>query len=79
MTFQINMQTRMRAFLAMASLAAAMTIPLSAPLSAQGTGPEVGDPLPAFQLPDQSGKTQTLDSLMGEKGLLLLIHRSADW
>jgi hypothetical protein len=43
------------------------------------TGPSVGEKVPAFSAVDQDGKTQTLDSLMGPNGLLLLFHRSADW
>jgi len=43
------------------------------------TGPEVGAKVPAFEAVDQTGKTQSLDSLSGPNGLLLLFHRSADW
>ncbi|MBV9085201.1 MAG: redoxin domain-containing protein, partial [Acidobacteriaceae bacterium] len=43
------------------------------------TGPEIGSPVPEFALPDQRGKTQTLKSILGPKGALLLFFRSADW
>ena len=43
------------------------------------TGPEVGNPIPAFELVDQNGKRQTLASLRGPKGLVLAFVRSADW
>jgi hypothetical protein len=43
------------------------------------TGPEVGAAAPGFSLVDQGGKTQTLESLMGAKGLMLVFFRSADW
>ena len=43
------------------------------------TGPDPGQKIPAFALQDQSGKTQTLESLRGPKGLVLLFVRSADW
>ena len=43
------------------------------------TGPAVGEKIPAFSAVDQNGKTQTLESLAGPNGLLLLFHRSADW
>jgi hypothetical protein len=43
------------------------------------TGPEVGQPVPGFTLPDQSGASRTLAELAGPNGLLLVFHRSADW
>ncbi len=43
------------------------------------TGPNVGEPVPDFRLEDQNGKTQTLSSILGPKGALLVFHRSADW
>ena len=42
-------------------------------------GPQVGDKVPDFGLPDQHGTHQTLASLMGPKGLILVFNRSADW
>lgn len=42
-------------------------------------GPQVGDKVPDFSLPDQHGSTRTLASLMGPKGLVLVFTRSADW
>ena len=43
------------------------------------TGPAVGERIPAFSATDQNGKLQTLKSLTGPKGLVLLFVRSADW
>jgi cytochrome oxidase Cu insertion factor (SCO1/SenC/PrrC family) len=43
------------------------------------TGPAVGEKIPGFEAVDQSGRTQTFDTLKGDKGLLLLFFRSADW
>ncbi len=43
------------------------------------TGPAVGQKIPAFEAVDQSGHPQTFDTLKGDKGLLLLFFRSADW
>jgi hypothetical protein len=43
------------------------------------TGPAVGEKIPAFEAVDQSGRQQTFETLKGDKGLLLLFHRSADW
>ncbi|SUZ75767.1 uncharacterized protein METZ01_LOCUS28621 [marine metagenome] len=42
-------------------------------------GPQVGEYVPNFNLPDQNGQAQTLDSIMGPNGAMLLFHRSADW
>ena len=42
-------------------------------------GPLVGEKVPDFSLPDQRGRTRTLSSLMGPKGLILVFNRSADW
>jgi len=42
-------------------------------------GPQAGEKVPAFTLPDQHGRTRSLTSLMGEKGLVLVFSRSADW
>ena len=39
----------------------------------------VGQKAPAFSRRDQFGHTQTLDSLKGPKGTVLLFFRSADW
>ena len=42
-------------------------------------GPQVGETVPDFALPDQTGAVRTLDSIMGERGAMLVFHRSADW
>ena len=42
-------------------------------------GPQVGEAIPEFSLPDQHGETRTLESVLGPNGALLLFHRSADW
>ena len=44
-----------------------------------GLGPQVGDTVPNFSLPDQNGQIQTLDSILGPNGAILLFHRSVDW
>lgn len=43
------------------------------------TGPEVGAKLPDFTAMDQNGKARKLSSVMGPKGAILVIYRSADW
>ena len=42
-------------------------------------GLALGQKARAFSLHDQFGRTQTLDSLRGPKGTVLLLFRSADW
>jgi hypothetical protein len=41
-------------------------------------GPQVGDRVPDFSVKDQNGNTQTLQSIMGPKGAMLVFIRSAD-
>jgi hypothetical protein len=43
----------------------------------QGLGP--GAKVPDFRLPDQNGKIQTLESIRGPQGAMLVFYRSADW
>jgi len=38
-----------------------------------------GELAPPFRAPDQFGKTQSLASVIGPKGVVLLFFRSADW
>jgi len=42
-------------------------------------GLAVGQKAPPFSLRDQFGKTQTLETLKGANGTVLLFFRSADW
>jgi hypothetical protein len=43
------------------------------------TGPEIGAKMPDFQAVDQNGQSHTLTSLLGPKGAVLVVYRSADW
>jgi peroxiredoxin len=45
----------------------------------QTLGPQVGSTIPTFTLPDQTGQARTLESLQGQRGLVLVFFRSADW
>ena len=53
----------------------------AAALYGQGTktGPAAGSPAPDFSALDQAGRTQTMKSIMGPKGAMLVFYRSADW
>lgn len=42
-------------------------------------GPQVGELVPDFSLPDQNGKIWTRESIMGPKGAMLVFIRSAEW
>jgi hypothetical protein len=43
------------------------------------TGPEPGQRIPDFTLPDQEGVPRSPATLVGPCGLLLVFYRSADW
>jgi hypothetical protein len=42
-------------------------------------GPEVGERVPDFAGTDQFGRRQTLQSILGPKGALIVFYRSAEW
>ncbi len=62
-----------------AILVASVGAQAPAPLDVSTLGPQVGSTVPPFTGVDQSGRTRTLESLMGPKGLMLVFNRSADW
>jgi|SRR5262245_52760906 len=68
-----------------ALLAAAITLALLGTMqpwahAAEDLGPKIGTQVPDIGTPpDQTGTARTLQSLMGEKGLVLFFFRSADW
>ena len=39
----------------------------------------VGSTIPVLEAPDQNGNIQTLATLAGEKGIVLMFSRSFDW
>ena len=47
--------------------------------AAQQNGPRVGAAAPEFKLTDQFGHVQSLESLNGPNGMLLVFETSADW
>jgi hypothetical protein len=46
---------------------------------ADATGPAVGQQIPGFSAPDQNGRIQSLKTIVGPKGAMLVFYRSADW
>lgn len=50
-----------------------------ASVESMSIGLAVGQKAPAFSVRDQFGRVQTLDTLKGTNGTVLLFFRSADW
>ena len=42
-------------------------------------GPQVGERVADFTLPDQHGRLVSLDSILRPNGAILMFYRSADW
>lgn len=61
------------------SAAAALNAQERKPVDVSTLGPQVGERVPDFALPDQHRRIRTLDSIMGQRGAMILFHRSADW
>ena len=68
----------MRFVLASATVVAGLA-GLLAQTDVNALGPHVGDRAIAFRLTDQRGVVQTLDSVAGPKGTMLVFFRSANW
>lgn len=66
------------ALLLLNQVVSAQATPAAASFSAK-LGPAVGSKAPTFEAKDQAGNLQSLASLRGPKGLILLFIRSADW
>ena len=66
-----------RALLAFAVIVAAVR--LTAQVDIATLGPQVGAKALDFSLVDQNGRTQTLKTVAGPKGTMLVFFRSADW
>ena len=49
------------------------------PIEVASLGPQVGEQVPDFSLPDQNGRVWTRDSILGPNGAIVLFHRSARW
>jgi len=63
-----------------AALFALLASPLFPVSAAEELGPSIGSHVPDIGTPpDQNGAPRTLQSLMGQNGLVLFFFRSADW
>jgi len=49
------------------------------PIEVASLGPQIGEQVPDFSLPDQNGEIWTRQSIMGPQGAMLVFVRSADW
>jgi cytochrome oxidase Cu insertion factor (SCO1/SenC/PrrC family) len=59
--------------------AAAQAPPAKTAADLAKLGPQTGQRVPDFSLPDQQGRTRALKSILGPKGAMLVFFRSADW
>jgi hypothetical protein len=74
----LNM-TRILRILFVASTLGAGVAAIAAQPAVDALGPQVGEQAPEFSGVDQFGRTQTLRSVVGAKGAMLVFFRSADW
>jgi hypothetical protein len=51
----------------------------SSQVNLEAVGPRVGAPVPEFAGVDQFGQKQTLQTVLGSEGAMLVFFRSADW
>ncbi len=68
-----------RRFLVLGCLLAMLCSVAGAQPAIDTLGPAVGTRVADFSGVDQSGRTQTLQSVMGPNGVMLVFFRSADW
>lgn len=61
------------------AVVAAATRPAGLQVNLETVGPQIGATVPAFAGVDQFGRTQTLQSVSGPEGTMLVFYRSADW
>ena len=66
-------------FMGMTTWAARAQTPTRTKIDVSKLGPQVGERVPDFSLKDQHGETQTLQSIMGSKGAMLVFVRAAEW
>ncbi len=75
----MNLRRRWWILLALFMTTAAGAQQPAAKIDVTKLGPQVGQTVSDFRLPDQHGKIWTRQALMGPKGLMLVFSRSADW
>jgi peroxiredoxin len=70
---------RLFTFFAVLALASVAQAQQGARIDVARLGPQVGQQVRDFSLVDQNGRTQTLQSIMGQNGAMLVFSRSVDW
>jgi hypothetical protein len=65
--------------IALAAVVLSLAPGLLAQVDVDKLGPQVGARPPDLKLTDQHGRLQTLQSVAGPKGTMLVFFRSADW
>ena len=65
--------------LAVTTTAAPADAQARTPVDVSNLGPQVGEQVPDFSLPDQNGRAWSRGSIMGPNGAMLVFFRSADW
>ncbi len=60
-------------------VACSPSTPTRARVDVSALGPQVGERVPDFNLPDQNGDIWTRQSIMGPNGAMLVFVRSANW
>ena len=77
--FHARLRNHTMFFLLFSAICGLATAQSRTAIDVHALGPQVGERVPGFSLPDQNGRIQTLQSIMGPNGAMLLFHRSADW
>ena len=78
MKFEVLRRSLLRA-LGAAALATAVPVTFADAEYASDWGPAVGTAAPMLDALDQDGTQQTLGTLAGGNGLILVFNRSVDW
>jgi hypothetical protein len=77
--FSASISAALAATMSAQTPAAQSAAPARTKIDVSKLGPQVGQRVPDFSLKDQNGNIQTLQSIMGPKGAMLVFIRSADW
>jgi hypothetical protein len=61
------------------AVVAAQTPPVKTALDLAKLGPQIGERVHDFSLPDQNGVQRDVKSVLGPNGAMLVFFRSAEW
>ena len=74
-----NFRRQLRHLLLAGALASLAPLSFADAEYAEAWGPDIGTTAPLLAATDQNGKDQTLETLKGTNGILLVFNRSVDW